>query len=136
MTHAAGRPRCVIRSLWRIGSGMFVMLLIVWGCVNGPLYRGDTTPPVWMNRILTVQETATITPEMSAAERLTVLRQAKRAVYDQLRSSLVLLGLEEQKTIEDAMIEQPELSEQIEAYMAREAEIETTWDRQSVCSHP
>ena len=86
--------------------------------------------PPWVNSVLTVRETAQMSPAMGMAERLDVVRQAKQSAYARLRSSLFELTLDEETTIGAAVADDPERHDRVESYVRRMTEIRTTWSEQ------
>jgi (p)ppGpp synthase/HD superfamily hydrolase len=101
-------------------AGLFI---IGWGCAaNGQV--AHTVPPDWLNSVLTAQARIEITPAMSVSDRLSELRRAKEAAYDQLKEEVLSLPISDQRTIGQLVNTQPQLRQQIESYIRRVAVVD------------
>lgn len=102
-------------------AGLFI---IGWGCA-GTSQVAHTEPPDWLNSVLTAQTRIEMTPAMSVSDRLSELRRAKEAAYHQLMEEVMSLRINDQRTIGQLVETQPQLRQQIEAYIRRVAVIDT-----------
>jgi len=99
------------------------LFMIGCGCA-GNSQVAHTEPPDWLNSVLTAQARIEITPAMSVSDRLSELRRAKDAAYDQLMEEILSLRISDQRTIGQLVKTQPQLRQQIESYIRRAAVID------------
>jgi hypothetical protein len=104
---------------------LLVCLLGVGACARGRVHL--STPPSWMNSVVTAHEQVNVAPAMTVAQRWDELRRAKEAAYRQLVEAVCALPLSADHTILASLEARPELRPQVESYIRRAAVIESQW---------
>jgi hypothetical protein len=123
-----GRGRVRRRVARAASAGWIAVLILVLAA--GACTRGRvslTTPPTWMNSVVTAHEQVNVTPAMTVAQRLDELRRAKEAAYRQLIREVYALPLSADHTIEASLALRPNLRPAVESYVRRTAVVEPHW---------